>query len=119
MDPQIVSLSCNECSNPPDLFKLKDAIWSRVAGPKAVLCVDCTEKKLGRAITAADLDKIPWVFGGAINPTPEHDKGILDGLRNQSGPGTGMYTLGFKFGRRIAKNSTQSEIVEFLRSCEA
>jgi hypothetical protein len=47
---------CDDCQQPlPAGPKLHDELWATIAQPDAFLCFDCTEKRLGRQLTQADL----------------------------------------------------------------
>jgi hypothetical protein len=47
---------CDDCQCPePAGPRLHDELWATIAEPDAFLCFDCTERRLGRSLTQADL----------------------------------------------------------------
>jgi hypothetical protein len=58
---------CDECRQPlPQGPVLHDELWATIAQPDlehAFLCFDCTEKRLGRGLTQADLKTCPFNAG--------------------------------------------------------
>jgi hypothetical protein len=106
--------SCERCGAPIDFFKLKDDLWRRTGfQPQDIACLHCVELALGRPVSLADLDALPW--WGALRL--DYYQGILDGVGNRSSqnPDAGsIYHVGIALGNRLARNSTQSEIGTFL-----
>lgn len=78
------SLHCSTCGkdvfkDPKDYFMLKDELWDEVCNndyisKDFVLCLDCTEKILGRKITSEDLN--PKAACNYIYP-PNKDEPVL------------------------------------------
>jgi hypothetical protein len=55
---------CDDCRYPlPAGPTLHDELWATIAQPDAFLCFDCTEKRLGRRLTQADLKVCPFNAG--------------------------------------------------------
>jgi hypothetical protein len=46
---------CDDCWLPEAGPMLHDELWAAIAEPDAFLCFDCTERRLGRRLTQADL----------------------------------------------------------------
>jgi hypothetical protein len=53
-------LVCDLCHNLPDAPMLKDSVWVEIASKRTLLCLDCTERLLGRSITLDDLNDSLW-----------------------------------------------------------
>ena len=50
-----IIFKCVDCYRVPNCPMLHDHVWLTIAPKKALLCVACAEKRLGRRITLADL----------------------------------------------------------------
>lgn len=46
---------CDECPNVPDCPQLTDEVWYTIGQKDTLLCISCTEKRLGRRIEMTDL----------------------------------------------------------------
>lgn len=50
------SFQCIDCGGKPLCPQLKDEVWCSAYGPKDLACWTCTEKRLGRDLTRADME---------------------------------------------------------------
>lgn len=51
---------CNDCKQTwPNLFGLHNHVWLSLAAKKEILCLECTEKRLGRQLTLEDFKDVP------------------------------------------------------------
>lgn len=55
-NPKGRSLACMDCGSGPDCPMLKDEVWETIAGKRYLLCIPCTEKRLGHIIRVRDLN---------------------------------------------------------------
>lgn len=77
---------CQDCDNLPDCPMLEDEVWYKIASRSDLLCIHCTEVRLGRPLEVTDLrdcpgnaftfllhDRLLWDQSGGI--MEESDKG--------------------------------------------
>ncbi len=52
----VVTRHCDDCdTSDMEMFVLLDSVWLSIADKKDLLCLRCTEKRLGRKVTLYDL----------------------------------------------------------------
>ena len=59
----ISKYTCDDCGTEyMEQFSLDHALWGQIAGKREILCLPCTEKRLGRKVTLKDLNPCMMTF---------------------------------------------------------
>lgn len=54
---------CDDCKGFNPGYMLNNNVWSTVARSKAIICVSCIQKRLGRPLKPQDFSKAPINYG--------------------------------------------------------